>query len=125
VLINNAQLKAVKPEAATRPLAGNGAGAFPYEGVLAGSLAGDMVACKPQLRPRWAAFAGAGSAAGMGGIAGAGHAAGAGNGFGTGGAAVRGGSQPASRTQFEHTTLIDPVAPGRLGSHPVREPEPV
>jgi hypothetical protein len=119
VLINNAELKAVKPEAALRPLAGNGAGAFLYEGAQAGSLAGDMVVCKPKLRPRWAVTAGAGSAAGTGSFAGVGNASGMGS------AAVRGGSQPTSRTQFEHTTLIDPVAPGRLGSHPVREPEPV
>jgi hypothetical protein len=91
-----------RPMAATRPLAGSGAGAFLCAGAQAGSLAGKEVHTRalPRLR-RAAASATSGSAY----------------------AGVR--YQPTSRTQFEHTTLIDPVAPGGLGPHPVREPVPV
>jgi hypothetical protein len=87
--------------AATRPLAGSGAGAVLCAGAQAGSLAGKEVDTRalPRLR-RAAASANSGASAG-----------------------VR--YQPTSRTQFEHTTLIDPVAPGGLGPHPVREPVPV
>ncbi len=87
-------------KAATRPLAGYGAGALLCGGVLAGSVAGGVVAMHVRPRLPWAA-ADAGSASG------------------------RSGSQSAIRTQFEHKTqIIDPVAPGGLGPHPVREPEP-
>jgi hypothetical protein len=86
-------------KAAMRPLADFGAGAFLCEGTPAGSHASENIAARALPRLRWAA---------------AGHAA------------VRGGYQPTISTQFEqHTTLIDPVAPGGLGPHPVREPVPV
>jgi hypothetical protein len=96
MLINNQPLKAV-----TRPLAGSGAGAVLCEGVRAGSLGGGAVAAGALPRHRWS-------------VAGS-----------TSGAFAGGGYQPANGLHFEHTTLIDPVAPGGLGSHPVREPEPV
>ena len=96
MLINNQPLKA-----AMRPLAGSGAGAVLCEGVQAGPLAGGVVAMRALPRLRWIA---AGSAAS---------------------ALAGGGYQPTSRMYFEHTTLIDPVAQGGLGPHPVREPEPV
>jgi hypothetical protein len=101
LLINNKPLEAVKPDAALRSLAGFGAGAFPSEGVQAGALAGSGVAgCALPHRP-WAVSASAGSIS------------------------ARSGYQPISRTQFEHMALINPVATGGLGPHPVREPEPV
>jgi len=90
-------------QAATRPLAGYGAGALLCGGVLTGSAAGDVAAMRVRPRLPWAGSA----------IAGAGSAS------------PRGGYKSAIRTQFEHKTqIIDPVAPGGLGSHPVREPEP-
>jgi hypothetical protein len=96
LLINNQPVKA-----AMRPLAGFGVGAFLCEGTLAGSHAGEIVAARKLPRPRWSVAA-------------------------SGTSVVLGGYLPASGTQFEqHLTLIDPVAPGGLGSHPVREPEPV
>jgi hypothetical protein len=96
LLINSQPIKA-----AMRPLAGFGAGAFLCEGTLAGSHAGEIVAARELPRLRWTAAA-------------------------SGTSAVPGGYLPASGTQFEqHMTLIDPVAPGGLGPHPVREPEPV
>jgi len=98
MLITNKAVTAFKPEPALRLHAGVGAGAFLSEGVLAGSPAGDTVAVRALPRLRWAAAAGADSAV------------------------VRGGYQPTSRTQFEHTTLIDPVAKGGVGPHPAREP---
>jgi hypothetical protein len=94
MVINNQPLKA-----ATRPLAGFGAGAFLCEGSWAGSHAGVILAA-PALR--WATVGSAASAP------------------------VQGDYQPTISTQSEqHMTLIDPVAPGGLGPHPVREPEPV
>ncbi len=96
MLINNQPL-----EAATQPLAGFGPGAFLCEGAKVGSHAGDVLAARALPRPRWTAAASAVSA-------------------------PLGGYQPTSRIQFEHTmTLIDPVAPGGVGPHPVREPVPV
>jgi hypothetical protein len=96
LLINNQPLKADM-----RPLAGTGAGAVLCAGAQAGSLAGNVVHTPALPRLRWAA---ADRKSGV--YMGVGY-------------------QPTSRTQFEHTTLIDPVAPGGLGPHPVREPEPV
>jgi hypothetical protein len=96
LLINNQPLKA-----AIQPLAGFGAGAFLCEGAKVGSHAGDVLAARALPRLRWTAAAGAVGAS-------------------------LGGYQPTSRIQFEHTmTLIDPVAPGGVGPHPVREPVPV
>jgi len=87
-------------QAVTRPLAGSGAGAFLCGGAPAGSLTGDVVAMR--VRP-WAAAGGAGA----------------------GSASVRIGYKSAIRTQFEHKTqLIDPVAPGGVGPHLVRDREP-
>ncbi len=89
-------------KADTRPLAGSGAGALLCGGVLAGSVADDLVATHVRPRLPWAAAA-----------------------AGAGSASVRSGYQSAFRTQFEHKTqIIDPVGLGGLGSHPVREPEP-
>jgi hypothetical protein len=90
-------------QAATRPLAGSGAGALLCGGVLAGSIAGDVAVIRVRPRLPWAAAAASGA----------------------GSASARSGYKSAIRTQFEHKTqFIDPVAPGGLGSHPVREPEP-
>jgi len=90
-------------KAATRPLAGYGAGAFLCGGVLAGSIAGDAVAMRVRPRLPWAGAATAGA----------------------GSASVRSGHKSAIRTQFEHKTqIIDPVAPGGVGPYLVREHEP-
>jgi hypothetical protein len=98
----NKNVRTATPEAALRPFADSGAGAFLRAGDLAcvGAKASGRAGQLPR-RP-WATTARAGSAS-----------------------APMGGYQPISSTQFEHMTLINPVATGGLGPHPVREPEPV
>jgi hypothetical protein len=98
----NKNVRTVTPEAALRPFAGSGAGAFLCAGDLAyvGAKASRRAGQLPR-RP-WATADRAGSASGP-----------------------LGGYQPISSAQFDHMTLINPVATGGLGPHPVREPEPV
>ena len=98
MLIKNQPLKAAK-----RPLAGTGAGAFPCEGAMVGSHAGDVVAARALPRFRWTTVAAASVVS----------------------ASKGDGYQPTSRNEFEHTTQISLVIPGGVGPHPVREPEPV
>jgi hypothetical protein len=93
MLIKNPQL-----QAASRPLAGFGAGAFLCEGAKAGSHGGEVVT-RAVPRNRWSVTAGARSA-------------------------VSGGYLPVNRIQIQ-TAQANPVFPGGVGPHPVREPEPV
>jgi hypothetical protein len=102
-LLINTQIRSLSPEAAVRPLAGSGAGAFLCEGTPAGTGAKAGLGASAGQLPRhpWASAPSAASAA------------------------ARGGYQPISSMQFDQKTLINPVATGGLGPHPVREPEPV
>ena len=100
-MLNN-EVRTVTPEAALRPFAGSGAGAFLCAGNLAGKGAdAGRSAGIGQLPRPWAIAARAGSAPAFGGY------------------------QPISSKQFDHMTQINPAAAGGLGPHPVREPEPV
>lgn len=98
----NINVRTVRPEAALRPSADSGAGALLRAGDLAcvGAKASRRAGQLP--RHPWATAARVGSAF-----------------------APLGGYQPISSAQFEQMTLINPVATGGLGPHPVREPEPV
>ena len=102
-MLINMQIRTMTPEAAVRPFVGSGAGAFLWEGTPAGMGAKAGLGAGAGQLPR-RPWDGAPSAAS---------------------AAARGGYQPISSTQFDHKTLINPVATGGLGPHPVREPEPV
>jgi hypothetical protein len=102
-LLINMQIRTATSDAALRPFAGSGAGAFLCAGTPAGTgaKAGRGASAGQQsLRP-WASAPNAASAA------------------------AHGGYQPISSMQFDHKTLINPVGTGGLGPHPVREPEPV
>jgi hypothetical protein len=98
LLINNQPSKAV-----TRPLAVIGAGAFLCEGAEVGKHVGDVITAGALRRPEGTSVSTVSPAA----------------------ASVGGGYQPNSRIQFDHMTQVAPVAPGALGPHPAREPEPV
>jgi hypothetical protein len=131
-------------QAAKRPLAGTGAGAFTFEGAATSESARAgirtseaAVLALPRLR--WAAAAGAGC--GLVGT-GLGHASAGFGGRGTKAASLgvkSGGSAKTSpvyvRTicnqKFDNSKQINqmtrsyPVTPGGMGSHPAREPDPV
>jgi hypothetical protein len=126
-----AELRA--PQAATRPLAGFGAGAFACDGARVGSAAKQLTAgpALPRIRGTFAAVrpahAGAADASGrafrgstIGGSTIGGSTIGGSN-VGTGMAGTRNGGTK----QLNQTTRIYPVAPGGLGPHPAREPDPV
>ena len=119
-------------QAAKRPLAGTGAGAFMSVGARAGIRTSEVaVLSLPRLR--WAAAAGAGC--GLVGTA-SGHAS---AGFGGQGIkatslGVKSGSGYGRTTgiqQFDNSEQINemtrsyPVTPGEMGPHPAREPDPV
>jgi hypothetical protein len=87
----------------TRPLAGDGAGAFLCVGAEVGSQAGGIRT--EVVLPR---FRGTSVSAASG-----------------TGVSARGGYLPTSRIPFEHTTQMLPVQPGSKGPHPAREPDPV
>jgi hypothetical protein len=116
------------PQAAMRPLAGSGAGAFACDGAQVGSAAKELTAwpALPRIRGAFAAVrpvhAGAADAIGgaFRGSAIGGSTIGASN-VGTGMASTRNGGTK----QFNQTTRIYPVTPGGLGPHPAREPDPV
>jgi hypothetical protein len=116
------------PQAATRPFAGFGAGAFACDGAQVGSVAKQLTAgpALPRIRGTFAAVrplhAGAAEAAGRGfrGSAIGGSTIGGSN-VGTGMAGTRNGGAK----QINQSTRIYPVAPGGLGPHPAREPDPV
>ena len=112
-------------QAAMRPLAGFGAGAFACDGARVGSSANQLAAgpALPRIRGAFAAvrpvhartaddFDGAfrGSTVGNGAIT-----------VGGGTASTTSGSAK----QLNQMTRIYPVIPGGLGPHPAREPEPV
>jgi hypothetical protein len=127
-------------QAATRPLAGTGAGAFTCEGASTGFRTTEVAALAiPRLR--WAAAAGAGN--GLVGID-LGHASAGFAGCGTKAALVgvkSGGvksrkvspvnGSTISTQQFDNSKLINqmtrsyPITPGGVGPHPAREPDPV
>jgi hypothetical protein len=129
-VLNSSVVEVHAPQAALRPLAGFGAGAFACDGAQVGSSASQLAAGPkyPRIRgafaavrpvPAWAraadAFGGAFQASANGG-----STIGASN-LGTGMASTRNGSAK----QLNQTTRIYPVAPGGLGPHPAREPDPV
>jgi hypothetical protein len=115
-------------QAAMRPLAGFGAGAFACDGAQVGSSANQLTAgpALPRIRGAFAAvrpvhartaddFGGAfrGSTVGNGAIT-----------VGGGTASTRNGSAK-QLNQLNQMTRIYPVTPGGLGPHPAREPDPV
>jgi hypothetical protein len=115
-----ASAKAALAQAAQRPHAGFGAGAFTCDGDGVGSGA-EMAAALALPRIKWAVIS-------------RGHAQ---PGFVLGATTslaqtspvpnspVLGGVGQAYTEQIEQTTRINPVAPGGLGPHPAREPDPV
>ena len=116
-------------QAAMRPLAGFGTGAFACDGAWVGSSASQLVAgpALPRIRGAFAAvrpvhartadaFGGAFRARSVG----RSSAIIAGN-LGGGMTGTRNGSTK----QHNQTTRIYPVIPGGLGPHPAREPDPV
>jgi hypothetical protein len=116
------------PQAATRPFAGFGAGAFAPDGTQVCSAAKQLTAgpALPRIRATFAAVrpSHAGVADAFGGAF-QGSAIGGstigGSKVGTGMASTRNGGAK----QLNQTTRIYPVAPGGLGPHPAREPDPV
>jgi hypothetical protein len=88
-------------EAATRSLAGLGAGALLCDGVRVGSPVSCVAAARVLPRVRRTPAVGNGSA-----LAGAGN-------------------QAITHKQFNQTARISPAYPGGVGPHPVREPVPV
>jgi hypothetical protein len=121
------------PQAGMRPLAGFGAGAFVPDGAQVGSAAKQLTAgpALPRIRGAFAAvrpvrahvaepFGGAFRSSTTGGSTISGSTIGASN-VCTGIAGTRNGGAK----QLNQTTRIYPVAPGGLGPHPAREPDPV
>jgi hypothetical protein len=111
------QMEAV--QAATRPLAGSGAGAFMCDGAQAGSPSGQLAVDRPLPRIRRVFGAGthfgfAGTGVGSTGVGSTGA-----------GSTVNGGKGSTSSKQLNQKTRIYPVTPGGLGPHPAREPDPV
>jgi hypothetical protein len=116
------------PQAAMRPLAGFGAGAFACEGAQIDSAAKQLTAgpALPRIRGAFASVQPVHPWA-TGGFGGAfrasaidGSTIGVSN-VGTGMASTTNGGAK----QLNQTTRIYPVAPGGLGPHPAREPDPV
>jgi hypothetical protein len=136
--LGSAAAEADAAQAAMRPLAGFGAGAFTCDGALVGSGASELAAslALPRIRGGVAATSPAGA-----------HAHGRGRGAyqpGTVGissvrtSTVRSstvrtstvgissvGTSNVSTQQFDLMARISPAFPGGLGPHPAREPEPV
>jgi hypothetical protein len=106
-------------QAATRPLAGLGAGAFTFEGAQAGLGASNKVAALalPRMRD---AFAAATSQVGA-----QAHDRGCGASQPGSVASSTVASGTASTSTISVMARINPVTPGGLGPHPAREPEPV
>jgi hypothetical protein len=116
------------PQAVMRPLAGFGAGAVACDGTQVGSAAKQLTAgpALPRIRDAFAAvrpvhpwaadaFEGAFRASGIGGSTIGGSSVSTGMASTTNGGAK----------QLNQMTRIYPVAPGGLGPHPAREPDPV
>jgi hypothetical protein len=118
-------------QAATRPLAGFGAGAFTCEGAWADSRTHGMVAALalPRIKPASGATSSSGAQAG---VAGAAAVSGA---VGSVLADTRlahvqedifqAGIAQADTDNFIQMTRMYPVTPGGVGPHPAREPVPV
>ncbi len=108
--------------AAMRPLAGSGAGAFTCEGAWVGSFASQLAAgvALPRIRGIFATVppVQAWTAEGFG----SGHQASSVriDALGIGVLSIGG-----STKQHNQMTRIYPVAPGGVGPHPAREPDPV
>jgi len=114
----SAAAEADAAQAAMRPVAGFGAGAFTCDGALVGSSANELAALLPLRRIRGGVAATSTSAAGVGTISTSNIRT----------SSVR--TSPVGTTsvgtqQFDLMARISPAAPGGLGPHPAREPEPV
>lgn len=100
-------------QAAMRPLAGFGAGAFTCDGAGVGSSASQLAAGLALPRVRGAFGAVQHSTAGTGTLS-------------TGALSISAVStKDGNAKQLNQMTRIYPVAPGGLGPHPAREPDPV
>jgi hypothetical protein len=119
-VVTNAVAEVIATQAAMRPLAGSGAGAFACDGAWAGSPASKLAAgpALPRIRGAFAAVqlvqmrtAGA---------FGSGYQ---GRTVGIGGSTVS--TTNGSAKQLNPTTHVRPIIQGGLGSHPAREPDPV
>jgi hypothetical protein len=99
-------------QAATRPLAGFGAGAFTCDGAWVGSRVSEMAAALVLPRPK-AAVGAITTGHAQADVVGAAHTS-------SPVGIVRKDTQKLSQM-----TRIYPATPGGLGSHPAREPEPV
>jgi hypothetical protein len=123
----NAVAEVYIAQAAVRPLAGFGAGAFACDGAWVGSSANQPTAgpALPRVRGAFADVRPVNAPDGFGGAFGSrivGHASTiAASTVGAGTASTRSGNG----NQLNPTTRIYPVTPGGLGPHPAREPEPV
>jgi len=99
-------------QAAAQPLAGFGAGAFTYDGAQVGSQVNEMVAALALPRPKAAI-----------GCISTGHAHA--DVFGAAHVTSPVGIVQEDTQKLSQMTRIYPVAPGGVGPHPAREPEPV
>lgn len=108
-------------EAATRPLAGFGAGAFVCEGAWAGSRINEMAALAlSRVRPALGVNSGIAIGAGLA------HAGAFGAAYKTSVVdVVQVDSVQRDTHNFIQTARLNPVAQGGVGPHPEREPEPV
>jgi hypothetical protein len=102
-------------QAATRPLAGFGAGAFTREGARVGSRVNEKAAALglPRIKPAFAA-----SSTGHAGVAGTAHMT---SFIGI----VQLGTAQVDPNNCIQMTRLYPVIPGGVGPHPAREPVPV
>ncbi len=117
-------------QAATRPLAGFGAGAFTREGAWVGSRATEKAAvlALPRIKPVIGASTGC-AQAGVGGAAPTTNLVGGAQASGQTGIAqlsiVHVDRIQVDTHNFLQMTRLYPVAPGGVGPHPAREPVPV
>jgi len=120
-----AELRAA--QAAMRPLAGSGAGAFACDGARVGSSASQLAAGPASLRVR-GGFVAVRPVHAPDGFASAFQARSGGRSSTIGASADGTGMASTSSgngKQLNQTTRIYPVIPGGVGPHPAREPEPV
>ena len=104
MLSNMTLAEAIQAEAAQRPLAGSGVGAFMHDGAGTGYASETAVAlARPRIKSAAAVISGETARAGSVGV----------------------GVGAAAHTQINQMTLVRPVTKGGLGPHPAREPDPV
>ena len=119
-VLTNAVAEVVASQAATRPLAGFGAGAFLCDGAWVGSPANKLATgpTLPRIPDGFAAvqLVHVRTADAFGSDY-------QGRNVGIGGGTVS--TESGSAQQLNQTTRICPVTPGGVGSHPAREPDPV